>query len=607
MTRYLLGIAAAMLVLTACSDQPTASNTGSPDQNATFSKTSDETGRPDISGRYIVVFRNEVADVHSAIENVTRGSGSQVHFRYDRVLKGFAASIPPQALEGIRRNPNVAWVEADGVAGIESQNNPPSWGLDRIDQAALPLNNLYAYPNTGSDVTVYILDSGIRMDHVEYSSRVSSGYDFIDNDADASDCHGHGTHVAGTVGGTNVGVAKNVSLVAVRVLDCTGWGLWSQIIAGINWVVTNASGPSVINMSISGNASSSVNYAVNNAVASGIVCVVAAGNDNTDASTKSPASAADAVTVGATTSGDARSSFSNYGNVLDIFAPGSSIYSSTINSSGSYASWSGTSMATPHVAGAAALYLSANPTATPAQVLSALTTTAISGTLSGIGTGSPNLLLNNQFGGSNTLPTAPSAPSSLTAGSATTSSISLDWVDNANNESGFLIERSLNGSTWSQIATVGADVTGYVNAGLNSGTTYAFRVRAYNSGGNSAYSNTATAATQSISTVSVHVAAASGSGTTVGKNKWRAQFQVTVKDASGQPVSGATVSISWSGGTNGSTTAVTGSTGVATASTPDYNPKAVKYLDMTVDDITGSGISYNSGANTAILPVTVTP
>jgi hypothetical protein len=607
MNRYLSGLAALLLLLSACSEEPTNPAADGEYRNPGMSKLSDASGKPEIVDRYIVVFKDNVMNAETMVDELTRGIGAQVHFRYGRVLKGFAATIPAQALEGIRRNPNVSYIEQDAYAGIDVQSNPPSWGLDRIDQVQLPLDNQYAYPNTGSEVTVYILDSGIRMDHVEYSSRVVSGYDFIDNDADASDCHGHGTHVAGTVGGTNVGVAKGATLVAVRVLDCSGWGLWSQIIAGIDWVVNTHSGPSVINMSISGNYSSSVNSAVNSAVASGIVCVVAAGNDNVDASTKSPASAADAITVGATTSNDARSSFSNYGSVLDIFAPGSGIYSSTITNSNSYASWSGTSMAAPHVAGAAALYMSANSSATPTQVVNALTSTAVSGTLSGIGSGSPNLLLHNQFGGSNTLPPAPSAPSSLTAGSATTSSISLAWVDNANNESGFSIERSLNGSTWSQIATVGADVTGYVNSGLSSGTTYSYRVRAYNSGGNSAYSNTASAATQSISTVSVHVSAASGSATIVGKNKWRGALQVTVKDASNQPVAGATVSVSWSGGTSGSATAITGSTGVAAVSTPEYNTKAVKSLNMTVDDVSGSGISYDSSANTASLPVFVKP
>lgn len=606
MTRYLFVLAAALFLFSACSDGPNLPSTENEMQNPGMNKVSDYHGALDAVDRYIVVFKDNVQNPHALVDELTRGNGARVHFRYDRVLKGFAATIPAQALEGIRHNPNVAYVESDGFAGIETQSNPPSWGLDRIDQAQLPLNSQYSYPNSGSGVTVYILDSGVRMDHVEFSSRVSSGYDFIDNDADASDCNGHGTHVAGTVGGTNVGVAKNVNLVSVRVLDCSGWGLWSQIIAGINWVVTNRTGPAVINMSISGNASLSVNTAVNNAVAAGVVCAVAAGNDNVDASTKSPASAADAITVGATTSGDARSSFSNYGSVLDIFAPGSSIYSSTMGGTNTYASWSGTSMATPHVAGAAALYLSANPNATPAQVIGALSGIAISGVLGGIGSGSPNLLLHNQVGGSGTPPPTPSAPSSLMAGSTTTSSITLTWTDNSNDESGFYIERSLNGTSWTQIASVGINISSFLSSGLSSGTAYYFRVRAFNSGGTSAYSNTAGATTLSIPTVALHVSNATGYATIL-KGKWRGNLSVVVKDASNQTVSGATVTVSWSGGATGSGSAVTNSAGTAVIQTPLFNTRSVSSIAMTVANISGPGFIYNSAANTATLPVLVKP
>ncbi len=609
MTRYLLGLAAGLLFLAACSDEPTFPTTENDSQRPGMAKMSDAAQPIDVTDRYIVVFKDNVGNVDNLVDEMTRGNGAQVHFRYKRVLKGFAATIPTQALEGIRHNPNVDYIESDGVASVDSQSNPPSWGLDRIDQHPLPLDNLYSYPNNGSGVTVYIIDTGIRLDHMEYASRVSSGWDFVDNDADASDCHGHGTHVAGTVGGSNVGVAKGVSLVAVRVMDCTGVGMWSAIIAGINWVVSTRSGPAVINLSIGGGYSSSLNTAVNNAVAAGVVCAVAAGNENVDASTKSPASAASALTVGATASNDSRSYFSNYGSVLDIFAPGSGIYSSTMTGQNTYASWSGTSMATPHVAGAAALYLSANPTATTSQVENALKSAATSGILTGIGTGSPNLLLFNMAASTPPPPppssTPPSAPSALNAAPTSTTSIAIDWNDNATDETGFSVERSPDGSSWAQIASVGANTTSYSNNGLSSGATYHYRVRAFNGVGNSAYSNAANATTPTPTYTYVHVSAASGSAWS-NKNKWRATLDVTVVDASNQPVSGATVTVNWSGGASGSGTAVTGSNGTASVQTSMFN-RNVSSVTMTVSDISGSGLIYSSSANTPSLPVTVVP
>ncbi|MGH7561787.1 MAG: S8 family serine peptidase [Gemmatimonadales bacterium] len=349
-------------------------------------------GDQDLTNRWIVVFRDDVANPDAVTTAIAQSAAATVHFRYGAALKGFAATIPQAAVEGIRRNPNVSLVEADGIATIyDIQASPPSWGLDRIDQRALPLSASYEYQNQGGGVRAYILDTGVRLDHVEYNGRAVSGRDFIDGDADASDCHGHGTHVAGTVGGTNVGVAKGVTLVAVRVLNCQGSGTWSQVIAGIDWVAANHVKPAVANMSLGGGASSSVNAAVANAVTAGVTFAVAAGNENVDACSRSPASTPSALTVGASTSTDARASFSNFGTCVDLFAPGSGITSSVMG--GGYQSWSGTSMATPHVAGVAALWLAANPAGTPAQVASAINGGATSGVLSGIGTGSPNRLL----------------------------------------------------------------------------------------------------------------------------------------------------------------------------------------------------------------------
>jgi subtilisin family serine protease len=374
-------------LVAACSDSPPIS---APTEQAPAPLLA--AGQKQIPDRYIVVFKSNVSDPKGKTDEVVRGSGAKVHFKYDKALRGFAATIPAGALDRIRKDPNVAYVEADAeVSVFGDQASPASWGIDRVDERDLPLDNNYHYDNTASNVHAYIVDTGIFPSHAEYNGRVTSGFDFIDNDNNTADCHGHGTHVAGTVGGTTTGIAKQVQLVGVRVLNCQGSGSNSQVIAGINWVAANAIKPAVANMSLGGGFSQALNDAVTNAVASGVPFAIAAGNSNANACSYSPASAPNAITVGATTNTDARSSFSNYGTCLDIFAPGSAIVSSV--QTGGYESWNGTSMATPHVAGAVALLLSANPTWTPAQVASALTGNATVNKVTNAGTGSPNRLL----------------------------------------------------------------------------------------------------------------------------------------------------------------------------------------------------------------------
>lgn len=347
-----------------------------------------------IPGRYIVVFKpgTQAANMSAAAENA-RGIGAQVDFVYDAALNGFAANLPEQALAALSRNPNVEFIEADQVITIDATQSPATWGLDRIDQRALPLNNSYTYKFTGAGVTAYIIDTGIRVTHNEFGGRATSGYDFVDNDANADDCNGHGTHVAGTVGGGTYGVAKGVSLVAVRVLNCAGSGTTSGVIAGINWVTSqHTTGKAVANMSLGGGASTALDTAVRNSIADGVVYAIAAGNSNANACNFSPARTAEAITVGATTSTDARASYSNKGKCLDLFAPGSSITSAWITSNTATNTISGTSMAAPHVAGVAALYLQGH-TGTPLQVRNAIVAAATSGKVKNKGSNSPNLLL----------------------------------------------------------------------------------------------------------------------------------------------------------------------------------------------------------------------
>src|SRR5512133_1294148 len=347
-----------------------------------------------IPGRYIVVFQpgTPAGEVNAAAEQA-RGLGSQIDFVYDAALNGFAGSFPEQAISGLSHNPNIEFIEADQEITLDTTQSPATWGLDRIDQRRLPLNNAYTYNFTGSGVTAYIIDTGIRISHTQFGGRAVYGYDFVDNDSTASDCNGHGTHVAGTIGGSTYGVAKAVRLVAVRVLNCSGSGTTSGVIAGINWVTSNhTTGKAVANMSLGGGASSSLDTAVNNSINDGIVYAIAAGNSNANACNYSPARVPNAITVGATTSSDARASYSNIGSCLDIFAPGSSITSAWNTSDTATNTISGTSMATPHVAGVAALYLQGH-SATPLQVRNAIVGAATQNVVTSAGTGSPNLLL----------------------------------------------------------------------------------------------------------------------------------------------------------------------------------------------------------------------
>ena len=334
-------------------------------------------------------------------------SGARVERVFEHAIKGFSARMTRRQAEELAADPSILLVEEDQIITVDATEANATWGLDRIDQADLPLNTTYNYNTTAQTVHTYVLDTGIYFSHAEFGGRATFGFDSVKDGRNGVDCHGHGTHVAGTIGGTVYGVAKEVKLYAVRVLNCTGAGTTSSVIAGIDWVTANHKSPAVANMSIGGGASTAMDNAMRNSIASGVTYVVAAGNDNADACAGSPARTKEAITVGASAANDVRASFSNYGSCVDLFAPGVNISSAWYTSATATKNLSGTSMATPHTAGVAALYLAANPAKKPAEVEAALKANAVSGRLSTIGAGSPNLLLQALFvGGSANQPTA---------------------------------------------------------------------------------------------------------------------------------------------------------------------------------------------------------
>lgn len=357
-----------------------------------------------VEGSYIVMLKAPTsmgaAKAEAALRTMANDKAAEASKRGIEVTEtytavgGFAAQMSRQQVDQIRKDPQVAYVEADQVVTLNATQSNPTWGLDRVDQRALPLNRQYVYNSTGRGVMSYILDTGIRSGHTDFGGRVAAGATAISDGRGTEDCQGHGTHVAGTVGGSRYGVAKETTLVPVRVLDCAGRGTNSGIIAGMDWVAQQPrTNPRVANMSLGGGASSAIDAAVGRMTGAGVTVVVAAGNESQNACNVSPARASTAYTVGSSTSSDARSSFSNFGSCVNIFAPGSSITSAWHTSNTATNTISGTSMASPHVAGAAALYLQRNPSASPAQVGSALSSQSTTGRLTGIGTGSPNRLL----------------------------------------------------------------------------------------------------------------------------------------------------------------------------------------------------------------------
>ena len=435
---------------------------------------------------------------------VTAAKG-EIRSTIRHVFAGVVASVPAKALTGLRRNPVIDVVERDAAvtvvrtsAGTSSGSNlvvgttgvqdRPTWGLDRIDQSTLPLDATFSYDDSaGEAVRAYVVDTGIRSDHVEFDGRVSSGFTAINDGRGTEDCNGHGTHVAGTIAGTTFGVAKRATLTPVRVLDCSGSGTWSGVIAGLDWIAAQhtVGQPAVANMSLGGGANSSVDTAVRALIAKGVSVVVAAGNSNADACLSSPARVREAITVAASDVNDVRALFSNHGPCVDLFAPGVAVLSSVSSSSTATATYSGTSMASPHVAGAAALLLGRRPALAPSslegQLVADATPDVIADPLA-----SPNRLLKAvapslEDPGPGDDSTVPEAPASVSATLTGRKSVRVTWTKPADGGSpitGYVVTAYSGGvaGSWN----VGPDATSATISRLRARTTYTFTVRAVN-------------------------------------------------------------------------------------------------------------------------------
>jgi subtilisin family serine protease len=534
-------------------------------------------GATAVKDSYIVVFKDSEVSrtaVGSSVDRLLRRHGGATARTYSAAVRGAEVRVSARAAARIAADPAVAYVEQNHVVSLAgTQTNPPSWGLDRIDQRNLPLNSSYTYPNTATNVTSYVIDTGIRTTHSDFGGRAIWGTNTVDSNN--TDCNGHGSHVAGTVGGSSYGVAKATRLVAVKVLNCSGSGTNAGVIAGIDWVTANAVKPAVANMSLGGGANTAVDNAVTNSINSGVTYAVAAGNGNAlgqrqNACNYSPARAAAAITVGATQSNDAAASFSNYGTCVDILAPGVSITSAWHTSDSATNTISGTSMASPHVAGAAALVLSANASWTPQQVRDYLVSNSTPDVISNVGTGTPNQLL-YVVNSSTPPPTNDFSVSvSPTSGSVTAGSSATATVSTA----------TTNGSA--QSVSLSA-------SGLPSGATASFSPAAVTSGGSSTLTISTSASTPA-GTYTVTVTGTAASGTR------SATYSLTVTGGSGGGCSGTNgtdVSIPDSGSAVTSSITISGcNRNAASSSTVAVNIVHTYRGDLVIDLLAPDGSSY---------------
>jgi aqualysin 1 len=500
-SRGILSLASLLLFTllgTACRDEglidpaPTAEATASARPSLTAAAAPSQL----IPGRYIVTFRGDVTDVVGLTRQLVSSTSGTLRFTYTTAVKGFAADLPAQALEGLRHNPHVAGIEPDQIvqASGDFEVNAP-WGLDRIDQRDLPLDGQFLVDRTGAGVTIYIVDTGIRYDHVDLGGRAVKGYDALGGDG--SDCYGHGTHVAGIAAGLNAGVAKASRLVSVRVLDCNGQGSVSGIVAGLDWIAAQGARPAVANLSLGGGASDVFDAAINRVLAVGVSVSVAAGNANREACEYSPARVPGVLTVGATDTTDGRASFSNWGDCLDLFAPGVAITSAFYTSPTATKVWSGTSMAAPHVTGAVAKYLEGHPIATPAEVNDSILAYTTKSVVRNAWSTARHLLYTRPIVQRDTAPPLPPPAAPYALGGSSTQQgknvqVNLSWTEPNAAVAYAEMQRKLVGGTYETIGWTFDGWSQYLDPYVSGGKTYVYRVRSYTGTGTTAWSNETT-------------------------------------------------------------------------------------------------------------------